>query len=222
MKNILLQHWNGPLGQLEELSVENMKAYAEFCGAEYRLLRGTPFDGRLSPQSQKMAALGEEFDEYDIVVMLDTDMFTRKGMTKNIFTDETGYGRHYGIQEHLRKKLHLKFPFLCDTRYPYWGGSCYRLPLEIRQTFRQHMRLHEMTQFSGNYNDEGIMHRCAVLADFKEKDGIYFDRQQWNYSSFDDGVENAYIIHIRPKVTPSGPKRKKIENYHALHKKGII
>lgn len=220
--NLLLQHWNGKLGELEEYSVQNMQRYASDCGAEYKLLRGTPFDGRLSAQSQKMAAFSEEYDDYDVVVMLDTDMFTRRGMTKNIFTDETGIGRHHGIQKHLRLKLHQQFPILCNPEYPYWGGSCYRLSREIRQEFRKHFRLNEMTQFSGNYNDEGIMHRCAVLADFKEKPGIYFDRQQWNYSSFDDGVENAYIIHIRPKRVQGGKKYPKIENYQHLVKRGLI
>lgn len=222
MKYLLLQHWNGPLGELEEYSVLNMQRYAADCGADYELMRGAPFDPKLSAQSQKMAAFDKKYDDYDVVVMLDTDMFTRRGMDKNIFTDETGIGRHYGIQTHLRKKLFYEFPLLCDLNYPYFGGSCYRLTREIRQRFRKHFYLSEMTQFSGNYNDEGIMHRCAVLSGLKEYPGIYFDRQQWNFSSFDEGVEDAYIIHIRPKVTPTGPKRAKIENYRALVKKGII
>lgn len=221
-KFLLLQHWNGKLGELEEASRKNMQAYAIKCGADYKLLRGTPFDAKLSPQSQKMAAFDEKYDEYDVVVMLDIDMFTRKGMDKNIFTDETGIGRHHGIQTDLRQKLFYKFPLLCDPNYPYFGGSCYRLTREIRQKFRKHFYLSEMTQFSGNYNDEGIMHRCAVLSGLKEYPGIYFDRQQWNFSSFDEGIEDANIIHIRPKVTPTGPKRPKLENYKALVKRGLI
>lgn len=222
MKKIILQHWNGKLGELEKLSSENIQAYAKFCGADYRLLKGPVFNSKLSPQSQKMYMLSEELDEYDVVVMLDIDMFTRKGMTANIFTDEKGMGRHYNIQETLVKKLAIKFPFLCDTNYPYWGGSCYRLEKDIRKEFRKHLHLHEMTQFNGNYNDEGIMHRCAVLADFKPKPDIYFDRQQWNYSSFDEGVENANIIHIRPKRVQGGQKYPKIENYRHLVDRGLI
>lgn len=222
MKKIILQHWTGPLRELENLSVANIKEYAKFCGADYKLLRGAVFNLGLSTQSQKMHMLSEEFDEYDVVVMMDTDMFVRKGCTANIFTDETGIGRHYNIQETLVVKLANQFPFLCNAAYPYWGGSCYRLERDIRQEFRKHLHLHEMTQFNGNYNDEGIMHRCAVLADFKPKPGIYFDRQQWNYSSFDDGVENANIIHIRPKRVQGGKKYPKIENYQHLVKRGLI
>jgi len=80
--------------------------------------------------------------------------------------------------------------------------------------------MNEMVQFNGNYNDEGIMHRCAVLSGYKEK--RYFDRAQWNYSSFDPDVDKANIIHIRPKVKQGGPKRPKIENYKALVERGII
>ena len=222
MKKIILQHWSGPLGELETLSSQSIQEYAKFCGADYQLLRGKVFNENLSNQSQKMIMLDERWDEYDVVVMMDTDMFTRKGMTKNIFTDEVGMGRHYNIQETLVKGLAKRFPLLCNAKYPYWGGSCFRLEKDIRKEFRKHLHLHEMMQFNGNFNDEGIMHRCAVLSDFKVKPNIYFDRQQWNYSSFDEGVENANIIHIRPKVKKGGPKKPKIENYRSLVERGLI
>lgn len=222
MKNIILQHWTGPLSKLEELSVQSMKAYAEFCGAEYQLLRGSVMDQRLSNQSQKIVALTEKFDDYDTVVILDTDMFTRKGMSKNIFTDEKGIGRHYGIQESLVKGLSRTFPHLGNPEYPYFGGSIYRLEKDVRVKLRRHMNMFEMMQFNGNFNDEGIMHRLSVLEKLPINENTYLDRQQWNHSSFDDGVEDAEIIHIRPKVAPKGPKRPKIENYNSLVEKGII
>ena len=220
MKKIILQHWTGPLRELENLSVTNIKEYAEFCGADYKLLRGAVFNPGLSTQSQKMHMLSEEFDDYDVVVMMDTDMFVRKGCTANIFTDETGIGRHYNIQETLVVKLANQFPLLCDSTFPYWGGSCYRLEKDIRQEFRKHLHINEMVQFNGTYNDEGIMHRCAVLAGYTEK--RYFDRAQWNYSSFDENVDKANIIHIRPKIKQGGPKAPKIENYKRLVERGII
>ncbi|MGA0277691.1 MAG: hypothetical protein ACO3LF_07335 [Candidatus Kariarchaeum pelagius] len=220
MKKIILQHWTGPLGELEKLSSANIQEYAKFCGADYKLLRGPVFNYSVSTQSQKMHMLSEEWDDYDVVVMLDIDMFVRKGSNANIFTDETGIGRHYKIQETLVKNLAQKFPLMCDDRYPYWGGSAYRLEKDIRQEFRKHLRINEMVQFNNNFNDEGIMHRCAVLADYKEK--RYFDRQQWNYSSFEETVDEANIIHIRPKVKQGGPKRPKIENYKALVERGLI
>lgn len=221
MKNILLQHWAGPLGELEKLSIENMKQYAKWCGVEYKLLTGYPLDASLAPQSQKVYALTEAFDDYDTVVILDSDMFVNKNNIKNIFTEETGVGRHFGIQETLRKGLAARYPLLGNVKYPYWGGSVYRLEKWVREKLRPHMNMNEMIQFNNSYHDEGIMHRLAVLSKFPEKNA-YIDRQQWNYSSFDDGVEDSYIIHIRPKVKVGGPKRPKIENYRSLVERGLI
>jgi len=45
MANIILQHFDGNLRPLDELSIENIKAYAKMVGAEYELIRGKPFRG---------------------------------------------------------------------------------------------------------------------------------------------------------------------------------
>lgn len=222
MKNIILQHYTGELGELEELSKVNMEAYAKFCGADYHLVRGNVFRPHLSAPCQKMIMLDEQFDEYDIVVMIDIDMFTRKGMKKNIFTDDTGVGRHYGIQETLVKNLHRRFPLLGDPKYPYWGGSIYRLEREIRQRLRAEMVDSEMNMFHNNYEDEGIMHRLAVRANMKVDENTYLTKDLWNRSSFEPNVDSGYIIHIRPKVARGGPKKPKIENYRKLVSQGIL
>ena len=39
----------------------------------------------LRMQCQKLCMLNEEYDDYDTVVMLDTDMFVRKDMGMNVF-----------------------------------------------------------------------------------------------------------------------------------------
>jgi len=71
-------------------------------------------------------------------------------------------------------------------------------------------------------NDEGIMHRLAFLAGIKNTQEAYLDRQQWNHSSFDEGVDQAEIIHIRSKIKPGGKKAPKIDNYRSLVERGII
>ena len=48
MTNIILQHFDGDLRPLDELSVENISAYAKMIGAEYRLIKGKPFNKRLT------------------------------------------------------------------------------------------------------------------------------------------------------------------------------
>ena len=193
MKNILLQHWTGKLPELVKYSVENMKKYAKKCGADYRLLEGNGFRPWLATPCQKLWMLDEEFDEYDVVVMVDPDMFTRKGMEENIFTDVTGIGMYTEFQANLFIKLQQQYPLLTDKNFPYWGGAIYRLEREHRVEMRKYLNDAEMTAHSGNFNDEGIMHRCAVSADYKEK--RYFDRQQWNYSSFEETVDEANIMH---------------------------
>ncbi len=226
MKKIILQHWTGPLGELEERSKANIEEYAKFCGADYQLLSGNVFRKHLSAPCQKMIMIDPQIDEYDMVVMMDIDMFTRKGMTKNIFTDDTGIGRHFGIQPSLRQKLYQRFPLLGDTRYPYWGGSIYRLSKDIRKKLRIHMVDWEMDHFNNNYEDEGIMHRLAIKANLKETPDVYLDEDKWNRWSFEENVSDGYIIHVRRKMknTPGrpSPKQDKILNYRKLVEKGIL
>ena len=222
MKNIILQHWAGDLRELEKRSQESIREYAEYCGADYQLLRGHVFNSALSLQSQKLAMLNSDFDDYDTVVMMDIDMFRRKGATKNIFTDEKGIGRNFGIQPMLAKNLHKRFPTLGDPNYAYWGGSIYRLEKKIRKKLRSHYNLDDAIKFNNNFNDEGIMHRLAFLAGIKNTQEAYLDRQQWNHSSFDEGVDQAEIIHIRSKIKPGGKKAPKIDNYRSLVERGII
>lgn len=45
MKNIILQHYDGELGELEKLSIDNISNYAKKCGAEYELVLG-PSNGK--------------------------------------------------------------------------------------------------------------------------------------------------------------------------------
>ena len=66
------------------------------------------------------------------------------------------------------------------------------------------------------------MHHLATMEKLEENENTYLDRQQWNYSSFDEGVDDAYIIHIRTKIKAGGPKRRKIANYKALVERGLI
>ena len=75
MKNIILQHYDGKLGELEKLSIDNISNYAKKCGAEYELVLGRPMGNKLSVQSQKLCVLSDKYDDYDMVVMLDIDMF---------------------------------------------------------------------------------------------------------------------------------------------------
>lgn len=222
MKNIILQHWTGNMNELGILSSANISKYAKKINAEYRLLRGNIFRSNLSSPCQKLYMLDEEFDKYDVVVMVDMDVFTRKGMEEDIFDKNiTGIGMHVEFHDQIFKGMQRILPHLTNSKYPSWGGAIYKLDKATRQKLRAHINEEEMVQFSNvSYQDEGIMHRLATLA--KLEKCCLPGGKHWCYGSYESGVENSAIIHIRTKISPTGPKKPKIENYRNLVKKDLI
>ena len=224
VKNIILQHWSGELNELAKLSSKSISEYAEMVGADYELVLGNQFTSlNVRPELQKLLMLDERWDEYDNLVMVDADMFVRKGCTENIFDCE-GIGRHTEIQTKLRAGIANTLGFVWGNEgAPYWGGSIYKLTREQRKKFRSVLTDDIVLQYKQNWVDEGVMHTLAhKLGMSHTQKGNYLDGQMWNYSSFEPDVARANFIHIRTKVTPQGPKQEKIENYHELVKRGLI
>ena len=95
----------------------------------------------------------------------------------------------------------------------------------MRQRLRKHLGGNEGWMNSYNvpyhFEDEGIIHTLAFFEGLKREDKYVLDRK-WCQCSFLPEPENAGFIHIRTKITPSGPKREKIENYRELVKKEIL
>ena len=86
MKNIILQHWSGELSELAILSSKSISEYAKMVGADYELVLGDQFTSMdVRPELQKLLMLDERWDDYDNLVMVDADMFVRKGCSENIF-----------------------------------------------------------------------------------------------------------------------------------------
>lgn len=218
MKNIILQHYTGEPGELERLSMANISDYANRIGAEYKFVQGDVFRKSLSSPCQKLYMLDPIWDDYDYVAMMDIDMFAVNGLEENVFTDINGIGLFTDYTKGVLNSCAARHPFLADKNYAYWGGCLWRLSRDVRKTLRQHIREHELIQFSGNFEDEGIMHRLAVLAKMKP-DPI---PQRWSQCSYLPNPEKAAIIHVRTKVTPVGPKRSKLENYMSLRDQGVI
>jgi len=224
MKNIILQHFTGELRELDKLSINNIRNYAKRIGAEYRFIEGQVFRPHLTAPCQKVYMLDEIFDEYDTVLMLDIDMFTPAGMEENIF-DVQGIGLHAPIQGKLHQKLVRNYPKISSLNYPYWGGAIYKMDREARKQLRSGLGGDEV--WMENYNelyrfeDEGIIHTLAVKTKYNP-DVPYFNGNKWCYCSFLPNPQGAGFIHIRTKITPTGPKRTKIENYNALVQRGII
>lgn len=218
MKGVILQHFTGVLGELQEKSIRNISSYARSIGAAYELLRGDVFRKGLTPPCQKLFMLDQTWDEYDMVVMMDTDMFAVKGLSLSVFTDISGTGLFVPFTDEVFGKCRRRHPTLCDANYAYWGGCLWRLPLALRKKFRECINEEDLKAFSGNFEDEGMMHRLAVLTKTKQ-DQI---PHSWSYCSYRPEVEKAHIIHIRKKASMTGPRVEKIDNYRALQSRGII
>ena len=224
--NIILQHWSGEITELVDLSSFNIQNYAIRGGADYVLLRGDFFRAGLSAPCQKLAMLASEWDAYETVVMLDADMFAR---TDESIFDVPGIGVRSSFQDDIFDRMRRTHPTLTSPEHPYWGGAIWKLTREQRQLFRAHLRDGEVLAMSGkgNFEDEGVMHRLATLADYKEPSRL---PERWAWSSYDrDGIEDAAMIHIRKRKYPYGqgiPKDvangTKIENYKALVDAGIL
>lgn len=226
MKNIILQHYDGELGELEELSVENISAYASMINADYRLVTGKPFREHLTGPCQKACVINEEWDEYDNVLMLDIDVFVRKNLTENVFNVK-GNGIHGKWQAKLKKKL-IKFKRL-TFEDPYWAGSIYKFNREERQLLRSAMPESDTWMEAYNkayiFEDEGILSELASQVHFP---AVYMD-YAWNQCSYLPKPENAKMIHMRTKLSgvlngtwENGGKRPKIENYYELKMRGLI
>jgi hypothetical protein len=223
MKNIILQHFDGELRELDKLSIANIQEYARLVNADYKLITGKPFRKHLTSPCQKVHMLHEEFDDYDDVLMLDIDMFTPKGMKTNVFK-EVGVGLYEDVQKRLHRQIAQVYPLQASAIYPYWGGAIYKLSKKMRIQLRSGLGGNET--WMNNYNklyhfeDEGIMHTLSMKSNFRPREPYL--NKKWCQCSFLPNPENAGFIHIRTKITPNGPKREKIENYQYLIDQDIL
>lgn len=231
MKYLILQHWTGEITPLVQLSSENMQKYAKLVGADYHMIIGNKFSPKYSGKQtpmQKLHMLNEEFDDYDVTCMVDSDMFTAKGMTRNIFTEETGVGIFTdAMKENAYTRNLNQFPQYSSRRHAFWGGGIYRLTLEMRQKFRQHINMNIFDQIANSITlDEACMHYLATMADVTQKDTTL--PHQWCWCSFLPNLNDAYMIHIRNKRRINGqPERSygrwsKLDTYYMLRDQGVF
>ena len=226
MKNIILQHFDGELRELDKLSMENIRDYAKYVGAEYELIEGKPLGDNLTGPCQKAYCIDSHWDNYNHVLMLDIDVFIRKNLTEDVFK-VPGHGVHGDTQAFLKRKLVAAGKIM--EHNPYWGGSIYKFSRVERELLRSAMPKDPswMRVYSVPYRfeDEGIL---AELAGKVDLPSVYLDFK-WNQCSFLPNPQDAKMIHIRTKKPgvlvgswEDGGKRPKIENYYELKMGGII
>tara|TARA_B110000908_G_C10073124_1_gene366031 strand:+ start:37 stop:708 length:672 start_codon:yes stop_codon:yes gene_type:complete len=223
MSNIILQHFNGKLRPLDIASIANIKAYASRIGVDYELIKGRPFREHLTDPCQKVFMLDEKWDEYNDVLMLDIDMFVPYGNHIPDVFSVNGCGLYNPIQQRLHQRLIQWGRGRANA--PYWGGAIYKFNRERRIALRSGLGGDErwMDNFNQpyHYEDEGIMHHLAI------KGGLVFSANdimdpRWCYDNYLPDPATAFMIHMRTKIKPEGPKRTKIENYNELVERGIL
>lgn len=222
MKNIIMQHYTGNLSDLAELSIKNIQKYAKTIGADYKFLEGNVFHPDLTPPCQKIHMLDEKWDDYEYVVMLDTDIFTVKNLKENIFTDIDGVGINTRYQRAIFKKFSKIHPDLTCAKYPYFGGAVWRFDKEQRRILRSKIIKKELPFFNHRFEDEGIIHRLMTLASVKYNAIPH----RWCYCSYLPNPESAALIHVRTKINNSmsrnASRRTKMENYEHLKSLGVL
>lgn len=226
MKNIILQHFDGELRELDKLSIDNISKYAERIGADYQLVTGKPFRSHLTSPCQKAIVIDERWDNYDNVLMIDPDMFVTKNNTDNVF-DFVGYGTHGPVQKRLKERL-VQLGRI-KPQAAYWAGSFYKFDKQARQRIRDQMPLFDSWMNLYNkpyyYEDEGIIAELAWNARIPQ----YYVGIEWNQCSYLPDPDKAKMIHIRTKKQghpngswDDGGKQDKILNYQYLVDKGIL
>ena len=139
MKNLILQHWNNKMPEWARLATESVKLYAKEIGVEYKLISGWPMGEFRGAVSQKIAIVLEEYDEYDDVVMLDSDM-VYSGVADDCFNYE-GVGRlHYKAMKSEKNSKQGKYwPKLYKQGEPLFFGNFVKLTREERIALRPHL-----------------------------------------------------------------------------------
>lgn len=217
--NILLQHWHGEPTEVERQSWECMARYAESMQAEHRVLHGEYVTAK-NPQMNKLHMLSPEFDAYDVVVMVDSDMFPRQGAA-NIF-EASGVGVCGKLQASLKESCRRRVPHRFGRKDgDFYGGAVYRLTREDRNGLRRHLSQEVMRDFDAYHLgvDEGVMHYLATCEGFIGR-GL---PEAWSCSSYEPQVVRAHFVHIRRRVKAGSERRRgKVDTLHALRRSGVL
>lgn len=115
MRNLIYQFWQGNPPYYAKASSINIKAYADYVGADYRCDINKPFLNSVNANYMNCLRpiYDKAFEDYDKVLFLDMDIFTTEKSKENIFDlDVNGIGM---VQETLQLDLREKSASTINT-----------------------------------------------------------------------------------------------------------
>lgn len=93
MKTLIYQYWQGPVARGVQSSMDNIKAYAERIGADYRLDLNKPQAVDVCGMPMRFEWLNPMIDpsfwEYDKIAIIDCDIWCTDNLTESVFDDFT-------------------------------------------------------------------------------------------------------------------------------------
>ena len=136
MKNLILQYWSGPMPEWARLAMKSIELYAKDISADYQLVSGWPLGEFRGTVSQKICLVKKEYDAWDNVLMLDTDM-VYSGVADDAFQYD-GVGRYHlkamGAQGSSKQGRY--WPNLYKEGSPLFFGNFIKLTQQERITLR--------------------------------------------------------------------------------------
>jgi len=172
----------------------NIQNYASKIGTEYLRIDGKPMGGDLCPEIQKAYIYHNDLDQYDFVLGLDCDIFSRTD--DNVF-DVDGMGLHHPELPVPGKAFRAGIAI--DKSYPYFNGGFLKVGRDLRRSLREHLTRDLLRRCDSREvgGIEMLTYALCVSAGFRPSpiDPI------WNQYSHLPNPERAKMIHIRRKRT---------------------
>lgn len=193
VKNLILQHHEGELPHCLELATKSVKEYAASVGAEYKFVTGYPFNKDMSVTCQKLCFFNEEYDEYDNVVLLDTDVVMKKDGA-NIFEQP---GICYINEKAVDRTRSGKYPYRITLKL---AGQLYKGTREERRLLRETFDFKEVKQIFGVNNhksDEFIFFYLLYKSGLLTKEN-HITRDWTMELSYNRRYEDTHGYHFGP------------------------
>tara|TARA_B100000575_G_C23143302_1_gene666136 strand:- start:8915 stop:9634 length:720 start_codon:yes stop_codon:yes gene_type:complete len=161
--NIIVQHWSGPKHEWVRWAEKSVRKYCKTIGCEYELLTDFPLGDIVEQKKekpyqviQKLSVLGERFDKYEQLLLLDMDMVATP-VAENVFNHK-GIGRLHlvGMEQANASKNGRKWPNLYHEDYPMFFGNFIKLNRQQRRTLHAALVNNKEEIINKNFSEDGL------------------------------------------------------------------